>query len=65
MHFAVRPALSADSTKIVLVAIDPISLTAVYAMVSCDDIRHVFGVRGASNELLRERARNDPLLTSK
>lgn len=56
MHFAVRPALSADSTKIVLVAIDPISLMAVYAMVFCDDIRHVFGVRGASNELLRERA---------
>ena len=56
MHFAVRPTLSRDSTSIVLVATSPSSHPVVYAMVSCQDIREEFGIRGASNELLRDRA---------
>src|SRR5260370_9548074 len=55
MYFAVRTTLSADSTKIVLCATHP-SLAAVYALTSCEDIRQVFDVNTASNELLRERA---------
>jgi len=57
MHFAVRPTLGRDSTSIVLVATSPSSHSVVYAMVSCQDIREEFGIRGASNELLRDRAR--------
>jgi hypothetical protein len=50
MDFAVRPTLSKDSTKIVLVAGN------VWATVACEDIRQEFGVPDASNELLRQRA---------
>ena len=51
-----RPMLSKDATSIVLVATEPSSHRVVYATTSCEDIRGEFGIRDASNELLRERA---------
>ncbi len=56
MQFAVRPSLSKDSTSIVLVGTGPPSHRVVYATVLCDEIREAFGIRDASNELLRYRA---------
>src|SRR5208282_6240425 len=57
MNFAVRPTLSHDGTKIVLIALDPLPHPGVWATVTCEDIRQEFDVAGASNDLLLERAK--------
>jgi hypothetical protein len=57
MDFAVRPTLSKDAAKIVLVALEPLPYPGVFVMVACEDIRQEFGVLDASNELLCQRAR--------
>jgi hypothetical protein len=56
MNFAVRPTLSNDLNKIVLVAVDPHKFSGVFALVACDDIRTEFCISDASNEVLRQRA---------
>jgi hypothetical protein len=56
MDFAVRPKLSVDSTKIVLVAANPGPYPGVWATVTCEDIRQEFGIAGASNDVLLQRA---------
>jgi hypothetical protein len=55
MDFAVRPTLSVDSTKIVLVAANPGPYPGVWATVACEDIRQEFGIAGASNDVLLQR----------
>ena len=56
MDFAVRPTLSVDSTKIVLVAANLGPYPGVWATVACEDIRQEFGIAGASNDVLLQRA---------
>ena len=57
MDFAVRPTLTKDSTKIVLVAGNPGPYPGVWATVVCEDIRQEFGILGTPNEVLLQRAR--------
>ena len=56
MDFAVRPTLSVDSTKIVLIAANHGPHPGVWATVTCEDIRKEFGLAGASNDVLLQRA---------
>jgi hypothetical protein len=52
MNFAVRPTLSQDGMKIVLVALDPYPHADVWATVACEDVRQEFEQQACLYSLL-------------